>query len=413
MGDLFVVVINAIMYAVLFGLTFQLNKKIGVSEILLSIYVVVSFFCVIHFLENPSAWNLSLFNLVYLFLIFCIFFIPVMSDEKNEVKECPLRYYSIYKKIAWFYILISLYSCIVYVPQVYLALTNPNWAEIYEEAHDVIEGNIYTKLANLFFHVRYLGIILFFSFLTKKDEKRLFIIMMGISAFLPVVLVTMLQASRGGIVALAISIALSFKMFSQAVPRNVVRSMYKLAIFTIPLMIVYFIAVSVSRFEEAKQGNFDSAESSYIMYLGESMLYFDDGVMNGVTEYAYGGYLFDIPEKIGQIKGDHFGVHFMTFIGCLYLDFGAYGTLIYALLIAAYWRLFQQKKRKGIPELFLLLTYMMYLFNGVFVMGYGYGLQWIEAIFIYIVLRVVELIYRKIYKIEEDELGVETAKLLP
>ena len=225
-------------------------------------------------------------------------------------------------------------------------------------------------------------------------------------------LVAMLQASRGGMVALAISIALSFRMFSPAVPKNVVRSMYKLALVIIPLMVVYFIAVSVSRFEEAKQGNFDSAESSYVMYLGESMLYFDDGVMNGVTEYAEGGYLFDIPEKISQIKGDHFGVHFMTFIGCLYLDFGPYGTLIYALLVAAYWRLFMQKKRKGIPELFFLLTYLMYLFNGVFVMGYGYGIQWIEAIFIYIALRVAELIYRKIYKVEEDELGVESAKLL-
>ena len=71
-----------------------------------------------------------------------------------------------------------------------------------------------------------------------------------------------------------------------------------------------------------------------------------------------------------------------------------------------------QKKRKGIPELFFLLTYLMYLFNGVFVMGYGYGIQWIEAIFIYIALRVAELIYRKIYKVEEDELGVESAKLL-
>ena len=412
MGDLFVVVINAMLYVVLFVLRLQLNRKIGVSEILLSIYVVVAFFCVIHFLESPSAWNLSLFNLVYLFLVFCIFFVPVMSDEKNEVKECPLIYYSIYKKVGWLYIILSLYSCVVYIPQVYLALTNPNWAEIYEEAHDVIEGNIYTKLANLFFHLRYLGMILFFSFLTRKEEKKLFVVLMGVSAFLPVVLVAMLQASRGGMVALAISIALSFRMFSPAVPKNVVRSMYKLALVIIPLMVVYFIAVSVSRFEEAKQGDFDSAESSYVMYLGESMLYFDDGVMNGVTEYAEGGYLFDIPEKISQIKGDHFGVHFMTFIGCLYLDFGPYGTLIYALLVAAYWRLFMQKKRKGIPELFFLLTYLMYLFNGVFVMGYGYGIQWIEAIFIYIALRVAELIYRKIYKVEEDELGVESAKLL-
>ena len=84
MGDLFVVVINAMLYVVLFVLTLQLNRKIGVSEILLSIYVVVAFFCVIHFLESPSAWNLSLFNLVYLFLVFCIFFVSVMSDENDK-----------------------------------------------------------------------------------------------------------------------------------------------------------------------------------------------------------------------------------------------------------------------------------------------------------------------------------------
>lgn len=408
MGDLVVVIINSLMYILLFGITWQLNRKIGVSEILLSIYVVVSFFGIVYFLESPSAWNLSLFNLMYLFFVFCIFFIPVMQDEKTEVKECPLHYYSIYKKVGLFYIIIASYSCIVYLPQVYLALTNPNWAEIYNEAHDVIEGNIYTKLANLFFHIRYLGIILFFSFLTKKDEKKWFVIAMGLAAFLPVFLVAIIQASRGGVVALAISIALTFRMFSQALPKNVVRIIYKLALIAAPLMIIYFIAVSISRFEGVKAKEFDSTESSLIMYLGESMLYFDDGVMNGVTEYAHGGYILDIPERISQIRGDHFGVHFMTFIGCLYLDFGPLGTIIYALLIAAYWKLFMRKESFGIPELFFLLTYLMYLFNGVFVMGYGYGIQWLEAIFIYFALRIAEFIYKKIndYKIEENALNI-------
>ena len=408
MGDLVVVIINSLMYILLFGITWQLNRKIGVSEILLSIYVVVSFFGIVYFLESPSAWNLSLFNLMYLFFVFCIFFIPVMLDEKTEVKECPLHYYSIYKKVGLFYIIIASYSCIVYLPQVYLAITNPNWAEIYNEAHDVIEGNIYTKLANLFFHIRYLGIILFFAFLTKKDEKKWFVIAMGLAAFLPVFLVAIIQASRGGVVALAISIALTFRMFSQALPKNVVRIIYKLALIAAPLMIIYFIAVSISRFEGVKAKEFDSTESSLIMYLGESMLYFDDGVMNGVTEYAHGGYILDIPERISQIRGDHFGVHFMTFIGCLYLDFGPLGTIIYALLIAAYWKLFMRKESFGIPELFFLLTYLMYLFNGVFVMGYGYGIQWLEAIFIYFALRIAEFIYKKIndYKIEENALNI-------
>ena len=194
---------------------------------------------------------------------------------------------------------------------------------------------------------------------------------------------------------LCISIALTFRMFSQALPKNVVRIIYKLALIAAPLMIIYFIAVSISRFEGVKAKEFDSTESSLIMYLGESMLYFDDGVMNGVTEYAHGGYILDIPERISQIRGDHFGVHFMTFIGCLYLDFGPLGTIIYALLIAAYWKLFMRKESFGIPELFFLLTYLMYLFNGVFVMGYGYGIQWLEAIFIYFALRIAEFIYKK------------------
>ena len=65
-----------------------------------------------------------------------------------------------------------------------------------------------------------------------------------------------------------------------------------------------------------------------------------------------------------------------------------------ALLASFFIKKFLKKRDRGIPELFIILYYLMYLFNGVFVNGLGYGNQWLETIFIYIMLKFAEKLFK-------------------
>lgn len=389
-----IVVVNALLYCILFIQVWRKNRKFGVAEVLLSIYVIVAIACVFNYSLSHQNWYLNILDLIYLFVVVSIFIMPVSKDSEVEVTSPPITNFNLYKKIAWGYIIISLYSCTVNIPQVYLILQNPEWSKLYEQAHDTIESNIYIKMANLFFHFRFLGIVLFFSFLSYKHVKKIFILILGVSAFLPIVLVTMMQASRGGVVSLLISIYLSFRMFDQIISVKAKRVLYKISLCCIPLAIVYFIAVSNSRFEDGASG-YESSNHAFISYLGQSMLHFDNGIMGSVYSYGHGGYMFYDKQLIENIKGDNVNTGFMTFVGCLYLDYGAFGTFLIAIVVSLIMRKFLINNKRGVPECFILLYYIMFIFNGVFVLGYGYGNQWIESILIYILLKFAEKTFRK------------------
>lgn len=388
--DLIIVYINTLLYALLFLYAWRKNKKLGPSEVLLSIYVVVAVASIFLYKSEPYAWHLDVLNLGYLFIIISIFVKPIISDKVVEVCNCPISNIDLYTKISIGYIILAIYSCIAYIPQVYLALQNPEWADMYAESHEVVEGNIYTKLANLFFHFRYLGIVLFFSFLSlnKRINKGL-IVFLGIAAFLPCFMVTLLHASRGGIIRLLISFILAYKMFEPTLSSNFKKRFYKLILVFLPIAFIYFMAVTNSRFEDNKATGFDSSQSALLSYLGQSMMTFDYGVMDSQTGFGHGFYMFDKPEW-GSIKGTHFGSNFMTFVGCLYLDYAAFGTFLIAILVFFSLNVFLKKRPRGIPEIYVILYYLMYLFNGVFVHGLGYGNQWIEVIVTYFLLKLAE-----------------------
>lgn len=387
MGDFISVSLNFIFYLGIFVIALRKNHKFGAIEVLLSMYAVVAFFGIILYQQAPETWHFNILYFIYLFVVFLICIRPVLSDNRIEVKEMPIKNTVFYRMVSWVFILLSFYSCTVYLPQVVLILTNPDWAELYADSHDTSLASSTSKIANAFFHIRYLGIVLFFSTLVDKRTGSLFKILLGLASFLPVVLVTLTKASRGGMVALVISLFLTFMIFRPLFSKKTIRKILFAAAMLVPFAFVYFMAVSSSRFEVGPM----TVEDSFLDYVGQSMLYFNYGVMDSITGYGWGGYMFDIADRIKMIKGAHFGSGFITYVGCLYIDYGFIGTLLITLLVSGLIsRVIRSRRHMGIPELFLLITYLMYLFNGVFVVPPSYGQQWIEAIFIYIVLRFSE-----------------------
>lgn len=330
-------------------------------------------------------------------MVVLIFMKPFVS-RKLILQENPLGHYTIYRTIAKVYIVLAIFSSIVYFPVALDSLRSSDLAEVYEMAHEEKEGTLFSKFANLFFHIRHLGIILFFSYLVKAKQSKLFLFLLGVAAFLPIILSTISQASRGGMVALFANIAIVYLMMKDLLPKYVKRTLIITVSTIVPLVLIYFIVVTVSRFEESSL-NID-AEKSIVYYLGHSMLTFNYGVMDTIQNYAYGAYMFD-GSSLREVRfGTHFGTNFITIVGVLFLDFGLLGTVLMAVIFCNYFSKIARRRFLDIPDVYLLLTYSMLIFNGMFVMGRGYGIQLLEAWFIYFLLKFIQraIFRRKLQK---------------
>ena len=387
MDDFIVTIINSFLYVVTFIYVYSKHRTISVGVFLMFMYAMISLFCVINYNASSHFWHFSFFSFLYLYIVILIFMKPFMKNC-FVIQENPLSSYNVYRTIAKVYIVLAIFSSIVYFPIALDSLRSSDLADIYEMAHEEKEGNLFSKFTNLFFHVRYLGMVLFFSFLAKEKQSKIFLFLLGIAAFLPVILATISLASRGGMVALFANFAIVFLMMKDILPKYVKRTLIIAVSIIIPLILIYFIAVTVSRFEESSL-NIDAGESM-MYYLGHSMLTFNYGVMDTIQNYANGAYMFDCSSLKDVRFGTHFGTNFITFVGVLYLDFGLVGTVLVAIIFCSYFCKIGRRRFLDIPDIYLLLTYSMLIFNGVFVLGRGYGIQLLEAWIIYFLLKFIQ-----------------------
>ena len=396
MSGSFILIINIALYLLMLVWLYRKQRAFTIGTFLLISYMVVAVFCYLNYTSDPRLWHLSLLPFLYLFVVVVILFSPFLS-KRVRVTENPIgnKNEHLYKTITWGYIIISLYSCTVYLPQVIEIIRNPNWLELYEEAHEDVDTSIFVKFANVFFHIRYLGLVLLFSYLAKKRNHPLFLIVLGVSAILPVVLVTMKNASRGGFVSLFMSLIVVYLLFKDQLSGKLKKRLKIITLTVLPASVLYLSVVTVARFENNPY--IESAGNTVLDYLGHSMLTFAYGIFDSISRFSGGGFMFDagpiakMSSPFDPFYGTHFGSSFFTIVGALYLDFGPIFTILIALIISRF-MLGISRRNLDVADVFILLTYAMTLFNGVFVLGRGYGIQWIETLFIYFMLKIAQRI---------------------
>ena len=393
MSGSFILILNIAFYLLTTVWLIKKQRAFTTGTFLLISYTVVAFFCYFNYKSDPRYWLLSLLPFIYLFVVVVILFIPFLS-KRVKIIENPIRDKNkrLYRAITWGYIIISLYSCTVYLPQVIEIIRNPNWLELYTEAHEEVDSSIFVKIANLFFHIRYLGLVLLFSYLINKNKKPLFMLLLGISAVLPIVLVTVKDASRGGFVSLFISLIIAYLMFKDKLSDSLKKWLKITTIAVLPASIIYLSVVTVARFEDNPY--VENAGGTVLYYLGHSMLTFAYGIFDSISRFSWGGLMFKLGpvaelSQVDSYYGTHFGTAFYTIVGALYLDFGPVFTILLAIFISSF-MINVTRRRLDVPDAFLILTYAITLFNGVFVLGRGYGIQWVESFFIFFMLKFVQ-----------------------
>ena len=395
MSNITIATIVCVIYLIVLLYLWRKSKSLNTVVLLWGEYFVTAIFCFLTVYSSSNHYNLSIINQFYLILIVYIFISPFINEKTFLFYN--KRLHVIYRYIANFYILISIFSCVVYLPTAYDYIMNPRWQDIYNQAHEIQNTNVLTKISNLFFHFRFLGLVLLFYFISFKKVSQKYIIILSISVILPLALVAITKGSRGGMVSLIISLVMAYALFNNSLSLEIKKNLRKIMLFIIPFLILYLSAITMARFNDSVF--FDNASASTFFYLGHSFLKFDDGIMDSISRYSWGGYFWGTDElhsfirnelSLDSFYGTHFGTSFYTFIGGLYLDFGPLITFLIAIIVSKFIKSILSKRFLSVADYFIVITYAMFILNGVFVVGIGYGIQLIESIIIYKTLNFFE-----------------------
>jgi oligosaccharide repeat unit polymerase len=237
-----------------------------------------------------------------------------------------------------------------------------------------------------------LAIIIFFVGMMIDAVKTKWILLLFLSITISTFVISINTASRGMLVGLFASLFCGFILFKNRLPNYWKKTIYILGSSLVGVSLIYALAVTESRFGESNQS------SSLLFYFGHSMLTFNYGLTDTISNFANGSYFFDSFVNIFKFDrfvtsdlGTHFGTNFFTFVGAWYIDFGPNGTFLIALIIPLYFKRVLKRKVVGIAELFISFVYLNYLFMGVFVIGRGNALVWIISFIIYGFLKIKKI----------------------
>ena len=163
-------------------------------------------------------------------------------------------------------------------------------------------------------------------------------------------------------------------------------------IITLKIILSIIIAITVSRFGDA------SAGSSFVSYLGQSMINFNANVASRIHSFANGKYFFAnfYNMTVDDVCRDYLygiesnnGSNLHTFVGNLVLDFGFIGGVIAALIFATIsFLILCNKKKYDFADASFLMFYISFLFTGAFHSKCGFSFDCITFLIVYTILKI-------------------------
>lgn len=389
-----IVIFNAFLYIITLIIYWYKRRKRDGGFLLLLIYTTVAILGIPLYIVSPEQWKLTLWPYLYLFIVFMLFFRPYLFDNESLYYRLKVKDTKVLIIISVVYILNAVIVTFYSLPQAIDAINSGEWLTIRNEfnAEEIsLYSNQIDRFAKIFTqYFQIAAIVILFYFLTLRHITTLWKILLAIAIILPMLLVSVITASRGLLFGLFINLLIGYLIFRKGISGKTKRLISISSIPFLILALVFVSSVTMSRFGE------DAQSSSILSYLGHSFMTFNYGVADSIHNYAYGRYffkwfydLFGINSTINYIHlGTHFETGFITFVGTLYVDFGAIGTFLIALFFPIIIsRSFRHKKTLDIADIFMYTFYLSYLVNGVFVVGYGNSLSWLMAIIVYILLK--------------------------
>ena len=240
-----------------------------------------------------------------------------------------------------------------------------------------IVNSIFSLISNMFI------IAIVYSFMNmiprngKRNVIRAFLLLFSSFSYVVYILA---YVGRDGVVYWIMSFVFCFLLFKDFLSKNDLRRLKRVFIYSLPVIAIPFMMISISRFSESNEG----VAYNILHYAGMQIKTFNDHYAIDVPiQYGRGSFpvFIDFIEKVGfSVKATpeklerfkyylDYGIEpwkFSTFIGSFMSNFGKIGTLIFLFVMSLLTRKIIKKTRKtGIFDfsnllLFILLYQVVY-----------------------------------------------------
>lgn len=280
--DLFCIYFNAISYLIILFFLLKFNKKSTVSIFLLSIWCISAASSIIYypiFNSLIQRKNLDIEPYIYLLILSNIFFIPIYSFKNKKLKHI----YTNIKFLRLTAYIISVLSILPFLENLVYTLTNfgnnvNQFGENYGENVKYL-SSISQILYRWSTYFSIINSVLFFIFLTLKDESKYIKFGLFISMVLPI-LGNLNGGSRFSFVTEILYVIYLYILFYHLLDIKLRKKILFYIIIVGSLLFSIFIIITLVRFNNI--GNTDDYNllGWLSLYSGESYLNFNDAMWN-------------------------------------------------------------------------------------------------------------------------------------
>lgn len=359
---------------IFFFLCLLINKKkkgawLIPSNFILGLYTLCSLFAI----PSIDIWGLKqalgpeywIPLIVFDFCVF-LFLYPFFSFREDRFNSLILPSRSILDIFSNVIIVLSLFSIIYILPSVREAFSLENLASA---RTDIELGNSFHKpgllntIASVSSSLNIFPILLFFIYSAIGDCKFRLVLLLISSLSEPIYILSFV--GRDGIVFWLFATIFCYLLCKPYLRVEFIKKFNILIWVIFILILIPFMLISISRFEESDYGMI----GSIISYLGQ-------GFVNGPLLFGIdnlrttGGSCFPLffeitgiepPKEIGSVQiGDWCSWYFSTTIGSFYRDLGALGLSILLCVFNIYFRNNSVKIRKKCLPFNFIIIYLLY-----------------------------------------------------
>lgn len=339
--------LNILLYVIIWFITLLVgffkfsSRKLGVSTYL---FFVVFFCSVCSYLNYTDPWNpenykaITLFPFIYLYIMVFITCLPAIRFDKSEIVSIQRPSQRLLDIIAWVYIICTI-LCIPGEMQDFrtniIATMTGAGADLYMDkvsGYDTAGTGISNLPSVIGGYFYYPSIVIAFYYLTINDKRRKKVMILLFLSFSYRLIYNIFEGHRGGMVRELLFLASYYAMFYRFYSDRIKQKFNKILLIVLVVLLVPFILLTRSRFDEAVGG----ATTSVYYYSGQSSLFFnnygldDNGIRYGDRVAAGFKILLgfeNVPKNFVQRrqKYPHLYINdesFYTYVGDFTIDFG-------------------------------------------------------------------------------------------
>jgi oligosaccharide repeat unit polymerase len=354
------------------------KRKFDISAYLVSLYVISSFFAIMIDVKNLRSFDTKLYHIsivpsiLYCFLLTLTIW-PFYRLRTTKITNIKLNKPQLFNFIVYFYftcflvILISSFSSIVQILQGNLGELRSALARG-ENITDINVAGIFKPVfitANVFGRFSIIMILFYFYSLTYLKRSKLFNTIILLSS-LSIILIGIIGVDRSKVFYWMLSYGFCLVLFWRRLNKKQHKRIYMVSGFILSILALYFIILTVSRFDIEDTGS----GGSMISYAGQSFInfsYFFDNVTNKqfslqrILPLFYKLFIHNgienstqLNDVIGLQTGKNLGV-FSTFIGDIMVASGRFIAVSYCFVYYFICLLFLGLKRRAITNFHQLI----------------------------------------------------------